>query len=397
MVLPTGCSPIAGENRLSFCTFAAKFISGMYRKRSFYFLCLAITVVLYSCGNKEQTIMPIRKDITQAVYASGKLFPLQYHKVVSTLPGYIEEIYVKVGDQVAVGTPLFKVKNEASGFSLQAAQNSLALAREYADPSGDYLRTFIQDKKAALDKFKLDSLQFARYANLRADGGGTQQQYDNLKTQLSISKETYNKAKAAYAAAVQKTKADYENALNAVNAAQTQKSDYIVKSNAIAEVFDVIGKVGEFTNQQTPVMELGSPSEYEVELAIDETDLNFIFEGQEVVFNSEAFGDKVVFSGKIKQVYPKITQNNKSIKATASINLPAKTKIYAGSTIEANIIYRTVKNALVIPKVYFRNDSVAIKDGLSGKKVAVKTGAQDVEFIEILEGIKETDVLVKPK
>jgi HlyD family secretion protein len=358
------------------------------------YIILLLSLFLASCGSKELTVKPIRKDITQAVYASGKLFPLEYRKVVSSLPGYLDKIYVSVGDTVEVGDPLFKVKNESSEFAVRTALNNLALAQSYASSNSDYLRTFKKELQAAKEKFKLDSLQFIRYQALRKDNAGTQQQLDNLRTQLAVSKDTYQKADAAYLAALQKTNTDLENAQNAVAAAKSQQSDFVIKATSKAVIFDILLKEGEYCAPQIPIVEMGSPTDYEVELAIDETDLNFVFKGQQVVFSSEAFGE-TVFTGTIKQVYPKITAANKSIKATATIQLPPATKIYAGSTIEANIIYKTVKGALVIPKIFVKTDSVMLKSEKQFRKV--KTGVSDVEFIEIISGISETDELVKPK
>lgn len=355
---------------------------------------LVLGLFLASCGSKEVSVKPVTKDITQAVYASGKLFPLEYRKVVSSLPGYIEAIYVKVGDTVNVGTPLFKVKNESSEFALKTAENNLAFAAKYSGTSSEYLRTYLKEKQAAIEKYKLDSLQYNRYLSLKKENIGTQQQLDNLKTQLAVSKDNFQKAEAAYLAAYQKAKTDLENAQNAVAAAKSQQSDFVVKATSKAVIFDVTGKVGEYCSPQVPILELGSPDAYEVELAIDETDLNFVFQGQQVAFNSEAFGNEV-FTGKIKQVYPKITPANKSIKATASIQLPSQAKVYAGSTIEANIIYKVVKGALVVPKIFLKSDSVLIKGNKTLTKIT--TGVQDVEFIQIVSGLSASDEIIKPK
>jgi multidrug efflux pump subunit AcrA (membrane-fusion protein) len=147
---------------------------------------LVLGLFLASCSSKEVSVKPVTKDITQAVYASGKLFPLEYRKVVSSLPGYIEAIYVKVGDTVNVGTPLFKVKNESSEFALKTAENNLAFAAKYSGTSSEYLRTYLKEKQAAIEKYKLDSLQYNRYLSLKKENIGTQQQLDNLKTQLAV-------------------------------------------------------------------------------------------------------------------------------------------------------------------------------------------------------------------
>jgi hypothetical protein len=61
-------------------------------------------------------------------------------------------------------------------------------------------------------------------------------------------------------------------------------------------------------------------------------------------------------------------------------------------SVEANIIIAERKNALVIPREYLiEGTKVKIKD--SEQLTTIKKGAEDLEFIEVLEGItKETEI-----
>jgi len=293
---------------------------------------LLLVVFLSSCGSKEPTTKAIRKDITQAVYASGKLFPMQYYHVSSLIPGYIDTIFVMAGDEVQVGDPLFKVKNESVALALNAAeQNS----------NTQNLGPDIDPKTA-----------------------------DQLKIAVKKSSQAY------------KTGKNLEEGI-------------IVRARQNGKVYDIMAKQGEFVAPQIPIIDLGASSGFEVILNIDETDLNFVAINQDVVFTAEAF-PKQFFEGKIKSINPKISLINKSIEVKATVNLPANARIFAGSTMEANIIFKKEKNALVVPKIYVQNDTVLLKQRIRSKKVAVKTGLEDVQYIQILSGISENDELVKP-
>src|SRR3990170_2405462 len=87
-------------------------------------------VILFSCGKKNDSVLPIRKDITQAVYASGKIYPLNDYKVYAKLPGYVEKIHVHVGDSVKVGQPLLTIKSEVSEKNVEMAKNQYELAQK---------------------------------------------------------------------------------------------------------------------------------------------------------------------------------------------------------------------------------------------------------------------------
>ena len=161
-------------------------------------------------------------------------------------------------------------------------------------------------------------------------------------------------------------------------------------------MYDISGKQGEYFTPQQIVMELGRIDNYEVELMVDEADIHYLAKNQEVIYQTEAYPN-LFLEGSIKEVYPKISSTNKSIKVMASINLPDGISMYAGATLEANIINQKKKGALVIPRYYLSNDSVTIKTRGEGKKqkIKVELGVGNVEFIEILKGLSPEDEVYK--
>ena len=360
-------------------------------------ICLPFLLLAFlaSCGNSGNSTKPVRRNITQAVYASGKIYPLNYYRAATSIPGYIQKILVKVGDTVTAGQPLFVIKNEVSELSVASAKNNLELAQSNAGPSGPYLQSIQQDINAAREKLLLDSITYERYKKLQSQGIGTRQNLDQSETQYSTSREIYRKAQSLLQTARQRVATDLKNARNAYQAQQSQLNDFTVHATLSGKVYDILGKEGEYVSPQIPVMELGLLNEYEVELAVDETDINLVHPGMEVVYSTEAFGD-TVYKGVIKEVYPKISQANKSIKALASINLTRNALVYAGSTLEANIVYARKKDALVVPKIYLNRDSATLQSNLGNKKVKIVRGVEDIEFVEVLKGLSPDDVLVKP-
>ena len=65
---------------------------------------------------------------------------------------------------------------------------------------------------------------------------------------------------------------------------------------------------------------------------------------------------------------------------------------------EANIIISKKDNALVIPRgVLQGEDEVDIKGTAMNKRVKIKIGMQNLESVEVLEGVSETDEIVIPK
>lgn len=356
---------------------------------------LILAAVSQACMHSEQPIKPTRRDVTQAIYASGKVFPRNYYRANSSVAGYIQQIFVQVGDTVHEGQPLFSIKNEISDYNIAVASNNLSLAEANLSENSAMMRAMIQDIASAKSKYLLDSSNFIRYKNLIEQEAATPVAFDQAKTLFETSRQNYKKAVELYKSTRQKLRTDVANAQQVYLAQQTGKKDFTIKSTMNGRVYDIAGKIGEIVSPQVIVMEIGQAGAYEAELAIDETDINLVREGQEVVYSSEAFIGRY-FKGKITKVYPKIGLVNKSIKALASLEIPADLKFYAGSTIEANIVFDHKEKVMVLPKVYVYKDSVRLQRDGDPKRYKVNTGISDVEFIEIVSGLKDDEEVFKP-
>lgn len=352
---------------------------------------IALSYFISGCGGREEKVSPIRKDIIQAVYASGKIYPIDYYKVNVNIPGYMKEILVKVGDTVKVGQALFTMKNEISSFYVSTARNNLELALLNASENSAYFSNYKQELSAAKTKLEADS---AAYFRLKNQGDESNQgQIEKAQNAYESQKLNFRKAQKNYNSAKAKMETDLKNAKNLYQA-QSSNSDFTYSSTITGRVYDIMGKQGEYLTPQISVMEIGRIDEYEVELSIDEADINYIAKGQSVVYQTEAYPN-LYLKGIVKQVFPKISTLNKSIKVIASIDLPKGIMLYAGATLEANIINSKRKNALVIPRYYLHTDSVIVKREGKKQKVKVELGVGNVEYIEVLSGIKEDEKVYK--
>lgn len=351
-------------------------------------LVLLAIALLTSCGSKNNSTFPARKDLTQAVYASGKIFPINDYKVYSKLPGYIEKIHVKVGDSVKVGQALMTIRSEVSELNVNTAKNLLELAQKNANQNSAYLTALKQDVASAKSKYELDSVNYTRFLGLIKENATSKLQLDQSKTQFDISKQNYLKAMSSFVNAKDKIRVELENAQLQYEAQVSNKSDYTITSAVNGKIYDVTPKEGELIHTQIMLMEIGDGNRFEIELSVDETDVSLIKINQEIVFEIDAYKD-VIYKGKVMEMYPRINQSNKTSKVMASIQLDNNTIIYSGMSVEANIIISERKNVLVIPREYLIEGSKVKKKG-SEELSIVKKGASDLEFVEVLEGLDET-------
>ncbi|MCK6640612.1 MAG: efflux RND transporter periplasmic adaptor subunit [Bacteroidia bacterium] len=353
----------------------------------------ALTVLLASCGGKTETASPEKRDITQAVYASGKLFPKNDYKVSARLPGYVEEIFVNVGDTVKAGQPLLRIRSEINTINVEAAKNQFALASRNASENGPVLSALKQDMMALQSKYELDSVNFRRYENLLAQKSTSQMQYDQAKVLLDNSRAAYRRSQMNYTSTKDRLRTESENARLQLDAQNSNLGDYTIAAAVNGKVYDIVPNIGDLVNSQMVLVEIGSANEFEVELSIDETDVSFVQTGQNVIYEIDAFKD-VELKGTVQEIYPRISAGNKTARVTATIELKPEMNIYSGMSVESNIIVSQKKNALVIPREYIKPGNLVKVKGKE-EPVKITSGVSDLEFVEVLSGITESDQLEK--
>src|SRR6476661_852447 len=92
----------------------------------------AVLSLLFSCRQKIETTRPQVQNITESVYASGKVKSLNQYEVFATVGGIISTIRVKEGDNVKKGDVLFTLVNEAPQLN---RENAAIAARFQSEPA----------------------------------------------------------------------------------------------------------------------------------------------------------------------------------------------------------------------------------------------------------------------
>lgn len=354
---------------------------------------ILIAALIVSCGNNSETTHATKRDLTQAVYASGKIYPKDDYKVSSRLPGYVEEIFVRVGDSVKAGQPLIRIRSEISTINVEAAKNQFQLASRNAAENGPVLSALKQDMLAAESKYNLDSTNFKRYQTLLTQNSTSQLQVDQAKVQLDNSRSAYRRMQLNYTSTKDRLRTESSNAKLQLDAQTSNEGDYTIIAVVSGKIYDITPRVGDLISSQMTLLEIGSATDFEVELSIDETDISFVKVGQEILYEIDAYKE-VPLVGAVVEIYPRISPGNKTAKIIASVSLTENMVVYSGMSIESNIIISEKKNVLVIPREYLKPGNTV---KVVGNEVPVKVilGAEDLEYVEILSGISETDQLEK--
>lgn len=361
--------------------------------RPFPLLSLLILVFVSSCKKRDKkAVYPLKEKIIEAVYSSATVQPYNYYTVYSTLSGVIHKRYIKEGDEVEMGSPLFMVESKTTDLNYDNAKLVYELAQKNLNSQATILREIESELQNTKLKLKNDSLNYFRQKTLFDKNVGSEQELDAKKLAYTTSKNTLSIVKNRYNRSLQELKTDAQIKENQLKTNKELSKDLLMTSNLNGRVYDVMKKEAEFIAMQEPFAIIGSADSFKVELLVDEMDVARVALDQKVIIALNAYPKKV-FEAKVAKIYPMMDTQSQSFKVDCYFTSKPPT-LYMGLSGEANIIINEKPTALTIPREYLVNDStVSTVDGL----VKVKTGIYGLDNVEIIAGLNEKIQLKKPE
>ncbi len=352
---------------------------------------LIISLVLTSCSTTEDKILPTERSLTESVYSSATIQPDSLYQVYAIVSGILDANLVEEGDLVTKDDHLFQIINNTPKINTQNAKLALNLAQENYNGSAAVLSSIEDEITYAKLKYKNDSINYFRQKNLWGQHIGSKVQYDTKKlnyqlasNQLKLLQSKFNRTKNELHTAVKQAQNNYQTA------AITTK-DFTVNSKINGKVYALYKEPGEIVTTLEPLASIGSAKRFIIELLVDEVDIVRIGLNQDVLLNLDAYND-TIFKGTVSKIYPKKDERNQTFTVEA-IFVSQPVVLYPGLSGEANIIIDKKEKVLTIPKVYLiDNTKVKTNEGL----VTIKTGLQNMDYIEILSGISKDTYIYKP-
>lgn len=349
-----------------------------------------LLLLLVACKKKPEQTQPLVENISASVYASGVIRARNQYQVFTTVPGIIQDMPVTEGDMVKKGDVLLRLVNEASKLNTENAR----LSADYAAISANTDKLNEQRLNIDLAKSKMvnDSLLMIRQLNLWKEEIGTRNQLDQAELAFKNSQTYYQSAKLRYNDLKKQLNFSAEQAGNNVKISSVISGDYTVTSKVTGKVYSLLKKKGEVVNTQTPIAVIGDANDFFLELQVDEFDIAKIQLGQEVLISLDSYKGQV-FTAKVSKIGPIMNERSRSLTIEASfIERPAT--LYPFLTAEANIVIQTKEKVLTIPRSYLIEDSLVLLSNKEKRKVII--GLKDYQKAEVLKGLTQNDIILKP-
>ena len=354
---------------------------------------IAVSLLLFtSCSEKRTTIKVTKSNIVEAVYSSVNIEPAQTYVVNSAVSGYIESFSVEIGDSVLLNQELFRIRDIQSSANSSNAQLAYEMARR--NLSGDL--SLLEDIRLNIENAALrrrnDSTNYERNKKLADKNLLTQVELEQSELQFASSKNTHIGLIKKLKRTESELRTSLSQAKNNYASSASRSGDADVRNKIAGLVYDIMKEEGEFVSMQEPVAIIGSDDRFTIKMLIDEVDIIRIEAGQTIYVSLEAYQNES-FEAKVTRINPKMDARTQTFEVEGEFITPPKS-LYMGLTGEGNIVINQREDVLTIPREYLiGKNKVETERG----EVEVKVGAKSLSHVEILEGLKEGELIFKPE
>ncbi len=389
-------------------------------------------------GIKVTTEKVQKRTLIEVVNASGKIYPEIEVKVSPDISGEITELNVQEGDTVKKGQLLARIY--ADIYDIQRNQAASGVTQSVAQ---------LANSEAALDALKAQMEQAEKNYNMQ------KKLFDDKvisQSEFNVADANYKTAKANYNAAIQGLRGG-QAGIQSARANLSKADKDLGRTSIIAPMDGVISLLsvkkgekvaGNSFNVGTEMLRIADMAKIEVRVDVGENDVPKVKLGDSAVIDIDAYSNR-----KFKGIVTQIASSNNGASTQSALantsNDVTQYKVYIrllpesymdligkgsfpfrpGMSASADIQTKTHKNVLSIPinavTTRDRNDSTKSVDKKTDdadikpvtsttddldvvafvvgkdnkvKKVKVKTAIQDINYIEIIEGLNEGDEVV---
>ena len=354
----------------------------------------SVFFLIIACSKKDNgEIKPTLGDVTESVYASGVVKAEGQYIVYATVNGNLKKTDVTVGQTISVGQKLFELDEDRANLNTQNAALAYKLSQENNQFVKDRIAEIEIKIQSAKNKMLLDESILKRNKRVKELEYISDVEYERLVLTYKSSKLEYEAAIKQLAQLKAQLKNDESRNSNTLKINQKNQNDFTVKSAFSGQLFDILVREGDYITPQIPLATIGKANSFLLELEVDENDMIRVILGQKVFVTMDSYKG-AVFEAIIDKIYPIMVEQSRTFKIEAHFVKPPP-KLYPNLTAEANIVIKTKKNVITIPKNYLiQNEYVLVN---KNEKRKIKIGLSDYQKVEILEGLKPDESIFKPE
>jgi macrolide-specific efflux system membrane fusion protein len=351
----------------------------------------ATLAILLTACNRQETTVPERKNIEDAVFASGYIEQENNYTVSAKVEGILLTLPVKEGDSVSRNDLIAVVEYDVQNDQLQDAQVVYEDAVKNASPNSPQLLNLQTKIEQAEKQLAFDKENYLRYKDLLEKKSVSQLDFEKAELQYKAAQSNLVSLQKNYDEALSGLNLNVQRTAVQVNTQKTLLKDYKLLTEAGGTVINVFKKQGELLRRGEAIATIGSGA-YIIKLFVSEDDITKVDIGQPIAVNLNTYPSET-FWAKVTKIFPGFDETEQSYIVEAQFDqLPEK--MFSGTQLQANIQTGSRKNVLVIPTAYVVRGSYVLLE--NGEEQKIETGSKNSTWTEVISGITENDIIVKP-
>jgi RND family efflux transporter MFP subunit len=334
------------------------------------------------------------RELQRTVEAIGTLDPNEEVTVSNQVEGPVSKVLVDLGDFVKAGQLLATL--DTSELDLAVRQQAAALQQEMArigltDPNASVEESATSQVRQAEATLSEARSRLDRTKRLTDEGVLPKQQLDEQQAKFDVADAAVKSSRES----VRNIKATVAARKAALDLAQKKLADARITAPMSGLVKERLVSEGTYLKANSPVVTLVQSSPLKLRVDVPETAIESVHTGRPVQFTVDSLPGKT-FDGRISRLSPSVNQQSRTLKLEAIVdnsNGTLKPGLFARVTI---LTGKSDKGVVVPPGGLFSVaglDKVFVIDGGKVSERIVRTGSRGSDYVEILEGVKEGDVV----
>jgi RND family efflux transporter MFP subunit len=305
-------------------------------------LCLGGAAYYYYFGRSRHVNVELARlaPVSEIVYATGTIEPVQWAKVVPLQRRRIVELCHCEGQQVTKGQVLGRQDDT--------------------------------EERAVLKEMDI--------------------RHQQLQRDLDRAEKDRKDDKITKAELEQKETAVKESS-SRISAQQSRMESLVLRSPMDGMILRRDGEIGEIVGPTDVLFWVGKPSPLQIVAEINEEEITKIAVGQSAFVSNEAFANKAL-RATISQITPKGDPTKKTFRVF--LELPADTPLRIGMSVELNIVFNEKSAAVVVPLDAVSSGAVQVVEDGHIRRVPVTTGVRSTQMVEIIGDVAAGAPVVSP-
>ncbi len=351
-------------------------------------------MAIWGCKGTQQEVSPVRNDITETVFASGQLVANDRYNLTAQSEGYLLSILVSEGTEVASGQLVAEIDNSGIDAAASASQAQLRIAQQNVTEQSPAWQEAKLQLETTDQKMQQEKRQKERYESLYQAQSASRLEMENAQLAYETAKNNWLAAKKRLQQIEQQ--ADWTLAQQQAQAVQQGKASQYneVKALSAGKVLRLMKRGGDFVRKGDIIAVMASSQQLVAQLNVDENSIKKIKTGQRAHVQLNVDKGKIL-DGVVTTIYPLYDETTQSFLCDVAFDVPLDFQVI-GTRLEANIDIVQRKQVLLIPRSYLSySNTVQVKGEEEARSVQV--GVRSTEWVEIISGLMEQDILIPLK